>query len=44
MKPEAENFEANETFVFEISWDGVWIENAEEMKNHLQVKQISLAD
>lgn len=44
VKPEAENFEANETFVFEISWDGVWIENAEEMKNHLQVKQISLAD
>ncbi len=36
----AENFTSKKKLVVEISWDGVWDENLEQMERHLVVKEI----
>lgn len=36
----ADNFASNKPLVFEISWDGAWSDNLEEMEKHLVIKQV----
>ena len=37
---QAENFTSHERFVVEISWDGVWDSDLDQMEKHLVVKEV----
>ncbi|MCF8098441.1 MAG: hypothetical protein K9K65_11410, partial [Desulfarculaceae bacterium] len=41
---DAENFASKEPFCVEISWDGFWVIDANEMNNHLVVKVVEYGD
>lgn len=36
----AENFTSKKSFVFEISWDGKWVADLDQMEKHLVIKEI----
>jgi hypothetical protein len=42
LRASARNFESSKLTYFEISWDGMWVTDADDLYRHLRVTQVDL--